>query len=512
MEVDTLILGGGSAGCVLASRLTEDPGREVCLLEAGPDFGPIASGKWPEEIQRAELGPSSFDWGYEASAGKRQIRYPRGRVLGGSSAINATGAVWGLASDYDAWVAKGNPDWGFNDLLPYLGLVENLHGFGAPERGREGMLRVERDEMPSLYLDDLASAYEAAGLRCDVDVSSPFTEGGAGRQTWNASDGVRQHAVTAYLEPVRQRPNLRVISECLIDRIAWRDGCAEAVEVLVDGRREHFRARQIILAAGAIGSPTILQRSGIGHPEDLRPILGSEPAIHALPGVGAGLRDHCSARFAMQAAEGAYARLIAAGHQAMPPRPALAARVKSSPELPAFDLDVLAVNWLRQPASRADEAFHWALFLVAPEARGKVTITDRDPNTPPFIDTGFGCPADVQALARGIEWLRRVVTEPELRHWYHGELLPGSAVIGDALREWVAACMDSYHHSACTCRMGPASDPTAVVDGSGLVHGFSNLYVMDASTMPEIPRAMINLTVYAMAEKFAAGFRRNQSI
>ncbi len=498
---DTIIVGGGTAGCVLAARLTEDAGHRVLLIEAGPDYGPRHGGRWPWKIDQAWFVEPEVehDWGYQAELSGRPARYLRGKVLGGSSAINATGINWGQPADYDGWRDLGNPGWDFASLLPYFQRAERLlDRTGAdPERGGDGVLPVTRSPRANRFCEAYAVALEAAGMR-PIDAGGPASPAGFGSSTRNAVDGRRWSAAFAWLDPARGRPGLRILPDTEVVRLEWHDGEVTGVLAgLAPDALGRLAARRVVLAAGAIGTPLLLQRSGIGPEPLLRPVLGPGARIHHLAGVGQNLQDHYGARFAFAPGPGLLADRGQPG--------GLVVRFPARPGHHVYTLD-LSLGWRPDPAT-GEQRLAGAAFLVEPEARGSVAISGTEPDAPPVIDFGFGVDGDIEQIARGIEWVRDRLAHPAMNGLAGPEITPGPSLRGRELRTWVRNNLAFYYHASGTAAMGPDPRAGAVVDTSGRVHGFANLYVADASVMPRIPHGMPILTVYALAEKMADGLR-----
>jgi choline dehydrogenase len=498
---DTIIVGGGTAGCVIASRVSEQPSHQTLLLEAGPDFGALDDGQWPDTLRAATYAETSgdYDWGLQARVNDAEVPYLQGRVIGGSSAINATGINWGLRGDYDAWAAQGLEGWDFDSLLPYFHRVENLQPSpGAdPLRGSRGMLPVMRVAMPGDgWRQAMEAALEAEGLRA-VDVAGPGAPLGFGNPSVNLRDGMRVTSAEAYLDPARARPNLTVRGASTVCRLLWEAGEVTGVQVLdPHGEVVTLRGGKVVVCAGAFGTPALLQRSGIGPEEALRPVLGESAPIHDLPGVGRNLQDHYGTRM--------FHRGGPPVADTQPGFQAISVRMRSRADLSAYDLNLfLVLSWQDgEPVIRS------SIFNIQPESRGRVLIRGPDAATAPQIDTDFGRPGDIEALASGVEWLRKIVETKPLKGWFGEEFSPKLSITGKELRKWIGGDLCLFHHAVGTCKMGPPTDSLAVTDTRGRVKGFSNLLVADASVMPSIPRGMINLTVYAVAEKIAAGLTR----
>jgi choline dehydrogenase len=499
---DYIIVGGGAAGCVLAARLTEDPTTRVLLLEAGPDYG-AERAAWPSEIHDpAMYWESSHPWGYRNAADPsgRRSHLPRGRVLGGSSAIN--GAVWlrGSGADYDHWAALGNPGWGFDDLLPYFKRAE-ADPMGGPLHGTDGPVPIWRvpDELQTPIERAIFAVAEELGYEQVADLNgAPVQWPTIGKMPKNVANNRRINVVFAYLEPARERPNLEILADTLVDCVIFDGSRAVGVRT---AEGDEPRGREIILTAGAYASPAILLRSGVGPAEQL-----AEHGIELLldlPGVGANLMDH-------PASKGVNTPYFIA-EDALPPgltfaQPLVKARSRQVDD--EIDLHLYFIQYWD------DDANAW-LLRVAPSlqysrSQGHVRLTSADPEAPLDIDHRyFDDPLDLEALCDGVELAEQMLTLPPLRDCTTGQVAehPYRWHNRDELRDFVRRRVGTSYHPSSTCRMGPAGDPTAVVDTTGRVHGLANLRVIDASIFPYGPRCNLHFPTIAVAEKLADALR-----
>lgn len=488
MEYDYVVVGAGTAGSVLAARLSEDQGVSVLLLEAGgagaPEFiaHPPA---WPR------LLGTSRNWrertAEQASTGT-SIPLARGRGLGGSSAINAMVFTRGHRSSYDAWAAKG---WSFGDLLPYLKRSERAPGRDPRWRGQSGPLAVVPAAEPNPVLEACLEAAVEAGHREAADISSGLEEG-FGWPDLNIVAGRRQSADDAYLAPAFGRGNLRVETDALVHRVlVERDRCA-GVTYTAAGEQVTVRAaREVVLTAGAIGTPHLLLRSGIGPSEHLRE-MGVE-VVHDLPGVGSNLQDH-----------------VMAGLVYTPARPIPTPRnnhgealgllrgpdARDGPDLQIIFVDVPSHSPALGGPSRG---YTIRVSLMRPHSRGTVRLASASPAAPAVIDPGYYSDArDLTTMVAGLQAAREIGRARALDGWRGGEVLPGVEVRDRrALRAYLRAGLASYFHPAGTCAIG------AVVDEELRVHGIEGLRVADASVMPSIVSGNTNATVYGIAERAA---------
>ena len=501
-DYDYVIVGGGTAGCVLAARLSQDPAARVLLLEAGNagagDAGDDPAG-WPRLIG------SAADWGGptvpQAEAGP--VIYPRGKVLGGSGAINAMAHIRGHRGVYDAWAASGADGWGYSGLLPYFKRSEDTAAGRDPElRGTRGPVRVapvpEAGRHPAARA--FATALGALGYPATEDLSGRRQEGVAWPDLAVAG-GHRVSPAAAYLRPARGRPNLTVQTGCLVTRLIVAGGRCAGVSFVRDGAagtaEQAHAAQEVILCAGAVGSPQLLMLSGLG-PAGHLSALGID-VLADRPGVGSNLQDHpvVTASYACAAP----ARTSAYNHGET-------YAALSSPQAGGWpDLQLFPILLPVAPPGRErpDIRFALAASVVAPASRGTVRLASARPDAAPLVDPGFlTAAADLDRMEAALSIIRRAAASAAMSELGLREIWPGpDASGGDGLRAWARSAVGSYYHPAGTCRIGPAADPEAVADSRLRVHGIAGLRVADASVMPVIPNAPLHATVLAIAEKAA---------
>jgi choline dehydrogenase len=522
---DYVIAGGGTAGCVLANRLSADPRRSVLLLEAGGKDDWI----WihiPIGYLKCINNPRT-DWCYrtepEAGLNGRSIIYARGKVLGGSSSINGMLYLRGQARDYDGWALHcGDSRWKWDEVLPVFRDSE-CHWRGADEaHGGQGEWRVERQRLHWDILDRFIDAAREAGIPHSADYNRGDNFG-IGHFEVNQRRGVRWSASKAFLRPVERRPNLRVVTGALIDRLVLDERSVSGVEFELDGQRWRAGVRgEALLTAGAIGSPHILQRSGIGPGDWLRE--AGVPVVADLPGVGNNLQDHLQLRMVFrvqgvrtlnQRANSAWGRLLMgleyalfrSGPLSMAPSQ-LGGFFRSAPEEETPDLEFhvqpLSLDRFGEPLHDFP-AFTASVCHLRPGSRGVVRLRDPDPRHAPIIAPRYlSTDRDRAVAARALRLTRQVVAQPALAAYLPTEILPGPAVQTDLeLAQAAGDIGTTIFHPTCTCAMGRADDAAAVTDSELRVRGIGRLRVIDASVMPTITSGNTNSPTIMIAERGA---------
>ncbi|WP_439671997.1 Choline dehydrogenase or related flavoprotein [Cupriavidus necator] len=530
--VDYIVVGAGSAGCVLANRLSEDGRYSVCLLEAGPPDRypwihiPIGYGK--------TMFHKQVNWGFytdpDPNMLDRRIYWPRGRTLGGSSAINGLIYVRGQREDYDHWETLGNPGWSWDNCLPYFRKLENNDLGAGPTRGTDGPLNATSIDRQHPLVDAFIGAGQALGVPRKTDFNGGDQEG-VGYYQLTTRNGWRCSTAVAYLRPARGRTNLRVETDAHTTGILFEGKRAVGVRYTQHGQPYILRARrEVILCAGALQSPQLLQLSGIG-PAPLLQDLGV-PVVHALPGVGENLQDHLQVRLIYEVA-----KPITTNDQLR----SLTGKARMGLEWLLMRKGPLAIGInqgamfcraLPQESATPDTQFHfstlsadmaggtvhpfsgctYSVCQLRPESRGTVRIRSTDPYEPPSMQPNYlSAELDRRCTVAAVRYARRVAQAEPMRGLMKREFRPGDEVRSDD--EILHFCREygaTIFHPSGTAKMGPAADPLAVVDARLRVHGVGGLRVVDCSVMPTLVSGNTNVPVVMMAER-AADFIREDA-
>lgn len=523
MNADYVIIGAGSAGCVLANRLSADPGTRVLLLEAGGEARSIWI-KVPVGFQKLITHPT-LNWLFETepedNVKGRRIPIPRGRVVGGSSSINGMLQVRGQPLDYNTWSRLGNRGWSFDEVLPYFKKTERFERGGSRLRGGDGPLNVadmrERHELIDAFVD--------AGVETGHEHNPDYNgerQDGFGYYQVTQRDGRRESAATAYLDPVRGRANLQLMTHARVRRLLFEGNRVVGVEYERGGQLHEVRAnRSVILSAGAVQSPQLLELSGIGRPELLR-----EHGIdvrHSLAGVGENYRDHYAARITWRVRQKITLNDDTRGLRMVREvlRYAFGRRglltytagighgfVRSRPDLETPDCQLFFAHGSFDAYTRkfdTEPGMTIGVYQCRPESQGSIHIGSPDPLVAPKIRPNFlADPVDRASLVGGLRLVRRIGEANAFARYRSHELKPGGSCSSDeALLDFARSTGATTYHVMGTCKMGPAGDPMAVVSDRLAVHGLGGLRVVDASVMPTMPSGNINAAVLMVAEKAA---------
>ncbi len=500
---DYIIVGVGSAGCVLANRLTEDPETSVLVLEAGGNDDDVPEIHNPADAPK--LLQSAVDWAYfteeEPYLNHRKIYWPRGKVLGGSSSTNFMAYVRGHRHDYDHWQELGNEGWSYNEILPYFKKAEHYEGGASEYRGREGPLTVI----------DLPAINQAIGLPAINPLTSAFLEA-CGELGWSRNDdyngasqegfgtlqftirqGQRQSTAVAYLHPVMSRPNLTVWTQTLVTRILFEGTHAVGVAYLKDGVEQQERVKkEVILSSGAINSPQTLLLSGVGPADQLRE-LGIK-VVADLAGVGSNLQDHPNVPVydTTKPSFSQFGHAVAAEGNAF---------VKTQQNLLEPNIQILFLPYFYPPET--GNGYTHLIILGTLQSRGHVTLRSTDPTQHPAIYANYlSSETDLQALVEGVKLARRLGHAKAFAPFYEGDAYAGPQIQSEKeIIEYIRSHVQPMYHPGGTCKMG--HDDLAVVDEQLHVRGVEGLRVVDASIMPTLPNGNINAAVIMIAEKAA---------
>lgn len=512
MDYDVIIIGSGSAGSILATRLTEDSDRSVLLLEAGPDYPTLE--ELPEEVRlgyatEADIVTSDHNWQFVGQATeKATMLVPRGRVTGGSSAINGQVFLRGMPEDYDSWASLGNDQWNFEKLLPYFRKLETDTDFHDDFHGTDGPIiarRFKREEwLPAQHA--FYTACKEAGYPEAEDQNDPDATG-VGPTPYNNPNGIRWSTNLGYLSLSRHRLNLTIRPNCHAHRILFEGNRAVGVEVESGGEKFTVRGEEVILSTGAIGSPQLLMLSGVG-PTDQLQNLGI-PVVKDAPGVGQNLRDHPSIWVTWRTKEGFLLDGLAPRGQLMLHYTATGSELRN-------DVKIGMQNFAAERVDRGGDRMvplgvRMNIVLDLALGSGELRLTSTDPNDQPFLNYNYlQEPFDRQRLREGVRLAIKLAEHKSFKDILAERIEPTNADLesDDALDDWMMGDASTGQHISCTCKMGPASDPMAVVDQYGRVHGLEGLRVVDASIMPDCIRANTNVTTMMIGERVADFIRQ----